>query len=224
MEITKLLLTSIKEKDFSQYIGEVDNYNDKQKYRERIDSFSYKEEYIPNNLEKKVSYLNKAILLTHKKYDIEQAIFALENALIFGNFCSFTNDSNARIDLMKYVSVKDLLYITEIYAKGNLKKYINRCIGISDEKDSDKDNEVVDNSIYLTSAISETYEKYGMDQTLFALDKAYFHNDFSSFTNDNNARTNLVNNLDVYDVRTAILNSKVSSLEDYIKMCVGKTR
>lgn len=224
MEITKLLLISIKEKDFSHFIEEVDNCNDKQKYRERIDSFSYKEEYIPNNLEKKISYLNKAILLTYKKYDIEQVIFALENAIIFTNFGSFTKDFSARMDLMEYVNVKDILYITDIYTKGNLREYINRCIGISEEKDSDKDSEVVDKSTYLTRAVSETYQKYGMDRTLLALNKAYFNNNFSSFTNDNNARTNLVNNLDVYDVRAVILNSKVSSFEDYIKMCVGKTR
>ena len=93
----------------------------------------------------------------------------------------------------------------------NTKKYVKK-----DEDSKDLSIKL----IYFNKAILETYKKYDIKQVLFAIRKAYI-GDFSAFTNNNNARTILINNLKSSDVMKIIRIYSNGDIEKYVNNCLN---
>ena len=134
-EVTKLIMLSLQNNDFKYFMYMVDYCNDKSLKKEKIQKFnatSYE------NIDKKIIYLNIAILETYKKYGINQVIGALNLAYINGDYRAFTNNNNARNNLEKNVSSVEIKHIIEKYIKGNVTEYINRLVNSNINKSTSK--------------------------------------------------------------------------------------
>lgn len=76
----------------------------------------------------------------------------------------------------------------------------------------------------LSTAINNTYEKYGLAQTVFALEQFINKNDASAFTNTNNSRAILKNSMDGNEAKTLIVNllNGQYNIEKYISYAIQK--
>ena len=211
-EITKLLMLSIKENNFNYYLDMVDDCNDVEKVnnnRKKFDNIEKKKK----DLERKIIFFNKAILETYKKYDVEQVIFAINKAKT-GFFDGFTNNNNSRTFLINNLSKSDIIEIINIYANGDVKKYVEDCLNVN--KTNILVNEIEDSELVLNKAIIVTYEKYGLEQVLIAVKEAYYNNDFGYFTNNYNARDLLKENVG-FDIFKQIIQKKSNgNIEEYV--------
>ena len=220
-EITKLLLLAIKENDFNYYLDMVDSLNNLEKVNENKTKFVNKE-HRKIELERKNAILRKAILETYKKYDIEQVMFAMKKAYN-GDYSAFTDSNSARSFLINNVSPSEFREILNLYANGDIKKYVDSCLGLN-EKIADEvketNNDLTLKAIYLNKAIMTTYEKYGFKQTLTALNEVIYNNDFGYFTNDCDAREILKNNVTTEDIKIIIQNNTNGDISEYINMLI----
>jgi len=206
-EVTKLFLIAMREKDLSWFNGLLDDANNQDLVEKNIKSLSRETNSSQLNLEKGMVYLNKAILETFKKYDIEQVKYALINAYSFGDFNSFTNENKARSNLISNISLEDLREIIDSF--GGIDLYILSVI----PKDYQNLNSKID---YLNKAMLETFKKYDIEQVKYALKEAYNKGDFSGFTNEKNTRDDLIANLVQQDIKNIINIYGNSNIIEYI--------
>ena len=212
-EITLLVINSIISNNYKTFLDFVDLFNDNELVKQNINYFSRND-----NLNKKRLFLDKAIILTYKKYDYGQVIFALKNALESGRFDSFTNEENSRNLLIENLTVYDVKNIIQTYSNGNYTSYIEDLI-----KSQEKDNITNMQIEILNNAIRKTYYKYGFKQVLSAISNAVYEGDMGYFTNDSGARESLINNLSVYDIKKIVNYYVNGDINKYLTDILGIT-
>ena len=136
--------------------------------------------------------LMQAALQTLNKYGYEQAKKAIELYAIEGKANGITSDNGARQNLMNYVTSNEARQIINQTCNGiNFSLYMNYVLGRQalEYKES-----------ILQSACLATLEKYNINQVDTALKNATTGN-FQNFTNTNNGRTLLIENVNPTEIQ-----------------------
>ena len=223
-EVTILLLKSIKSNKFDDYLEMIDFCNDKNLVEKRKDSFK-------NNsiLDGDIELFNNYIITMYKKYGEEKTILDVSKYLLTDDLLCITRDNNLRDNFRNKMNNKKCLKILNGLS---VKNYLNRLLDKTNNININNDTDLVEARIYLNKAILETYKKYGLKKTYYAMQKLYFNNDYSSFTNENNARDILIKNVDLKKYKYIIdiygnkdisiyLNNFISSMKEVLTEQTG---
>ncbi len=201
-EITRVILESLTENTFENYLRTVDFCNNQQLIKSRVQGYS--DILNPINItESDYSLIEQCVLVMCKKYGIEQTVINLNIFLNTGNFNKITRDYNLRSRFIKSMPLK------------KFKKILGQ----------ESIQTLVDDIVYgkakiiLDMAILETYRKYGYDQVEYAVIESMNEN-YDYFTNDNNARSNLRRNVTKEQI-TYIVKS-YGNISEYITNVLSK--
>lgn len=155
------------------------------------------------NINRKENDLKEAIRETCKKYPIEHTVNALARFRYDGNASSFTRDKGCRYKLfgITYDELEEILSRANIKSDNYLYDYVNSVV---------KDNKIK----FLIDAYNMTLLKHGVAQADRAIYMLFNSGDYDYFTNDNNARRNLKDNLTIEELRNEVI--KYLDLDEYI--------
>lgn len=191
-EVTKLIIYSLNgENNLNRVMQVYDELNNQeymrgleQKISYNYDKISFQAMATPNLIDENI-ILRDAVSTTFDEYGYEHTKKALTKFVIQGDSTGITRTNNVRTNLEKYVTsskAKDIINSTCKIVNFDL--YINHVLaGALDIKDA-----------VLENACLTTLEKYNSKQLETALKNA-IKCDFINFTNDNNCRENLINNV-----------------------------
>ena len=168
-----------------------DNYNRLRKLQNK--EFNDETEKTDNP---RLDILRDIIMINYTKYGLAQVSGAFRAFMRERKISMFTKDNNSRQKIASF-SQEEILELIKKNGVENLEDFIKGVTGL------DKD--------YLKTAVLETFRKYGVAQAEVAIKQYMLENNPSFFTNDNKARTNVINNVPSANIYNELLRELMSS-------------
>lgn len=191
--------------DFNSYSRFVENCRDRESnfinsnyynsivhYKER-----YNREVVSNNIASKKSILDNYIVFASNKYGNPKIVASYLIQYSRGVKNAITRDSGFRDLFIKNISKEDIMSLTN----NDILSYI----GIREGEKTNKKENSIDKLNIFSNACIATFNKHGYNQLYNAILKATM-GDFGYFTNDNNWRKLLIDNINNTEIYSLCVN------------------